>query len=87
MLLLRDLRQRYHIPLMALAQAAGVSHQLISDLELEKRPATPGERRLVERAFEIVIQDRKEQQERLAEEFSAGRSCLLEPVPEMEGTN
>ena len=86
MLLMRSLRLRYKIRLDELAQAAGVSHQYISDLELEKRPATPGDRRLVERAFEIVVQKRKEQVDRLAEECSAGRSCFLDPIKE-EGTD
>lgn len=84
MLLMRSLRLRYKIRLDELAQAAGVSHQYISDLELEKRPATPGDRRLVERAFEIVVQKRKEQVDRLAEECSAGRSCFLDPIEEEE---
>ena len=70
MLLLRSLRLRYHIRLDELAQAAGVSHQYISDLELEKRRATPGDRRLVERAFDIVVQNRRKQIDRLAEEIA-----------------
>ncbi len=86
MLLLRSLRLRYHIRLDELAQAAGVSHQYISDLELEKRRATPGDRRLVERAFDIVVQNRRKQIDRLAEEFSAGRSYFLDPIKE-EGTD
>lgn len=86
MLRMRYLRLSYNIRLDELAQAAGVSHQYISDIELQKRPATPGDRRLVERAFEIVIQNRRKQIDRLAEECSAGRSCFLDPIEE-EGTD
>lgn len=82
MLRMRYLRLRYKIRLEELAHAAGVSHQYISDLELGKRPATPGDRRLVERAFEIVVQDRKKEIDRLVEDCSTGRSCFLDPIEE-----
>lgn len=82
MLLMRALRLRYKISLDELAQAAGVPHQLVSDIELGKQPATPGNRRLAARAFENAIQKRKEQIGRLAEDYSAGRFLLLDETEE-----
>jgi len=51
----RRLRLRYRIPLSELAQAAGVSIQLINKIELERERQTPAHEKLLRNAFTLII--------------------------------
>lgn len=76
------LRLRYRISNPELGRAVGVSKQLICKIQLEPERQTPGHEALLERAFEAVIQERKEQALRLAEDFNASHGRLYMTVEE-----
>jgi len=80
----RLLRLRHGIPLRELAEAAGVTHQHISDLETGRHAGRYDTRRggaaLLQRAFEGVIANRAERARRLSEDFVACRHRLLDIV-------
>lgn len=57
----RRLRLRYRIPLSELAQAAGVSIQLINKIELERERQTPAHEKLLRNAFTLIIECRRTQ--------------------------
>lgn len=66
----RRLRLRYRIPLSELAQAAGVSIQLINKIELERERQTPAHERLLRDAFAAVIDCRRTQLDALEGELA-----------------
>lgn len=73
----RALRLRHGIPIRELAEAAGVSVQLISKIELEPERQTPGHAALLANAFETIIRQKQKQTLRLAEDFAASRGRLF----------
>lgn len=77
---IRRLRRKYHIRLHELADAAHTTHQLISRIELGKEPAIKSNVELLQRGLEEVIKRREVDNRRLAEEYSASRTTLLELV-------
>ena len=81
----RALRLRHGIPLRELAQAAGVSVQLISAIELEKERWTPGNEELLQKAFAAVAVRRREQLDDLEKDLELyGRQGSK---PEKENVN
>ena len=84
----RHLRQKHGISLRELAEAVGVTHQFVSDLELAKYIGQYDFRRngalLMQEAFEAVIAGKKEQARRLSEDYESCRHRLLDF---MEGNN
>ena len=75
----RRLRLRYRIPLSELAQAAGVSIQLINKIELERERQTPAHEKLLRNAFAIIIRCRRAQLDALEQEL-AQCSSLFQTV-------
>jgi len=79
---MRFLRNKYNIPMRELAQAAGVSQQYMSDLELGKYQDRYDYRKgggpLVQRAFEGVAETRLEQARRLSGDIEGSRGRLLD---------
>jgi Helix-turn-helix. len=76
---LRRLRLTYSISLLELAQAAGVSQQRISELELnllQRRSDELKER--MELAFQHIIEARGKENQRLAQDFERNRKRLFE---------
>lgn len=75
----RWLRLQYNISLSDLAQAAGVSHQLISKIEMERERQTPAHEKLLRNAFAIIIRCRRAQLDALEQEL-AQCSSLFQTV-------
>ncbi|MCM1233118.1 MAG: helix-turn-helix transcriptional regulator [Ruminococcus flavefaciens] len=77
--LARALRLRYKISLSELAQAAGVSVQLISKIELEPERQTPAHEKMLRDAFAGIIVRRRAQLNALEKEL-AERGGLFQTV-------
>lgn len=75
----RTLRLRYGISLAELADAAGISPQLISKIELEPRRQTPGHEKRLKRAFAVIIDRRRARLDALESEL-AGYGGLFQPM-------
>lgn len=73
----RRLRAKYGITLRELSQAAGVSFQHISRIELEESYHTAGEECLLQKAFLAVATKRHEEADRLKADVAAGVGRLL----------
>ena len=78
----RFLRIRHGVTLRELADAAGVSVQYMSEIELNESRRTKGAERLTRKAFETVITQRGENAKRLAEAFAANRDALFSMIEE-----
>ena len=65
----RALRLRYGISLAELADAAGLSPQLISKIELEPQRQTPGHEKRLKRAFAALIDRRRARLDALEREL------------------
>jgi len=83
---MRSLRDKYGVSARELADAAGVSQQYISDLELgryrERYDYRKSGEPLVQKAFETVAAARKEQAWQLSEDLANNRHRLLGFVEE-----
>ena len=66
----RELRLRYGISQAELAQAAGVSRQLITQIELEADRQSRGHEAMLRRAFAAVIASRRGQLASLERELT-----------------
>ena len=75
----RALRLRYGISLAELADAAGLSPQLISKIELEPQRQTPGPEKRLKRAFAALIDRRRARLDALETEL-AGCGGLFQPT-------
>ena len=75
----RALRLRYGISLAELADAAGLSPQLISKIELEPLRQTPGHEKRLKRAFAAIIDRRRARLDALETEL-AGCGSLFQPT-------
>ena len=75
----RALRLRYGISLAELADAAGLSPQLISKIELEPQRQTPGHETRLKRAFAALIDRRRARLDALETEL-AGCGGLFQPT-------
>lgn len=73
---IRRLRLCFGISLRELADAAGVSHQYITNIELGGRKCTENERRLILDAFEKITAKRRNQAAMLAASLDVCRECL-----------
>ena len=81
---LRRLRGRYHVSLLELEAASGLSNQYISSAELGKiQPSRKLEERLCS-AIEVIIVNRKKDLLLLEEEYRAYRGSLLRAAEENE---
>lgn len=80
--MMRRMRAEYGITLRELAAAAGTNYRLISKIELGRSVASPWCLRLAKRGFEGVIARRTEQNQALANHYSAYKDCLLDSVAE-----
>lgn len=78
----RTLRLRHGISLRELAQAAGVSAQLISAIELEEGRWTPGNKEMLQRAFAAVAVRRREQLDALEKDLERYGTQEFEPAKE-----
>lgn len=67
---LRELRLRYGISQAELALAAGVSRQLITQIELEEERQSRGNEAMLRRAFTAVIASRQSQLAALEQELA-----------------
>jgi len=78
----RALRDKYGIPARELAEAAGVSQQFVSDLELGRYGGryeyahTCAD--MLREAFEKIIEQRAERARRLSEDLASNADRLLE---------
>lgn len=81
---MRLLRLEFGISVRELAEAAGVSKQYMSGIELGKYTYdySKNSERLIQKAFERVIEQRAEQARRLSEAYTENRHRLLELVTE-----
>ena len=83
-MVMRTLRHRYGITIRELAEAVGVSHQYVSDLELGKYTGRYDFRHsgipLMQAAFERVVDNKAEQARRLSEDYGKYRHSLLDFV-------
>ncbi len=75
----RALRLRYGISLAELADAAGISPQLVCKIELEPRRRTPGHEKKLRRAFALLIDRRRARLDALETELAEGGG-LFQPV-------
>ena len=75
----RALRLRYGISLAELADAAGLSPQLISKIELEPLRQTTGHEKRLNRAFATIIDHRRARLDALETEL-AGCGGLFQPT-------
>lgn len=75
----RALRLRYGISLAELADAAGLSPQLISKIELEPQRQTTGHEKRLKRAFAALIDRRRARLDALETEL-AGCGGLFQPT-------
>ena len=75
----RALRLRYGISLAELADAAGLSPQLISKIEREPQRQTPGHEKRLKRAFAALIDRRRARLDALETEL-AGCGGLFQPT-------
>jgi transcriptional regulator with XRE-family HTH domain len=74
---MRFLRIEYEITLRELANAAGVSVQYVSEIELQESCRTKKAERLMQKAFEAVISKRGENTKDLKKAFFASRNSLF----------
>ncbi len=79
----RALRLCYGISLAELAEAAGISPQLLCKIELEPRRQTPGHEKRLKRAFALLIDRRRARLDALEREL-ADCGGLFQP---MEGND
>lgn len=82
MCLARALRLRHKVLLRELADAAGLSVQQISRIELERERQTPGEEAALQRAFELVARRRQEGAARLLADVQESRGRLFTTAEE-----
>ena len=82
MSILRLLRHQYGITLKEFAEAAGVSSQYVSDIELGKYKVSKSNEYLIQKAFEKVISQRFLQTWRLSEAYVDTRHRLLDFLTE-----
>jgi len=76
---MRRLRLVYGISLAELAQAAGVSQQRISEIELNTFHQRTNElKERIELAFQHIINARGKENQRLAQDFQRNRKRLFE---------
>ena len=75
----RALRLRYWISLAELAEAAGISPQLLCKIELEPRRQTSGHEKRLKRAFALLIDHRRARLDALETEL-AGCGGLFQPT-------
>lgn len=80
--IMRHLRLEYGVSLTALAAAAGVSVQRIS--EIETFGGTEDNVRLIQRAFETVIEQRKKANTELEAAYRRNRKQLFRHVKEWD---
>lgn len=78
----RLLRLQYHITRAELAEAAGISPQRVSQLELDLTYRPKKAERKIAMAFEQVISSRGERVDGLRQTFQRHRDSLMEPVEE-----
>lgn len=78
----RLLRLKYQISCVELAQAADISPQRISQLELDLSYRPQKAAVLLETAFEQIIDRRSREVEQLQADFNHCRGSLMEPVEE-----
>ena len=81
----RALRLRYGISHLELAQAAGVSRQLISKIELEPSCQTPGHEKLLQAAFAAAAARRRARLEALERDLERWEGKLFQPEKGEDG--
>ena len=81
----RALRLRYGISHLELAQAAGVSRQLISKIELEPSRQTPGHEKLLQAAFAAAAAQRRARLEALERDLERWQGKLFQPEKGEDG--
>jgi transcriptional regulator with XRE-family HTH domain len=82
---MRLLRLQYSIALTELANAAGVSKQYLSGLELGEYAATENAIKLVQLAFERLIKTRAVRTRALKTAYSGSREQILEFAEDTDG--
>jgi len=86
--IMRQLRHKYGITIRELAEAVGLSHQFVSDLELGKYTGRYNYRQsgvpLMQKALESIIGNRAAQAQRLSEDFERNRHRLLDYMEEKD---
>ncbi len=80
--IMRHLRLEYGVSLTALAAAAGVSAQRIS--EIETFGGTDNNVKLIQRAFEAIIEQRKSENTELEAAYLRNRRKLFHHVKEWD---
>ncbi len=82
--IMRCLRLKHGITLRELADAAGVSHQYMSDIELGKNSKRKSCEMFAQNAFEKVIEQRSRQNTEFAADYAGCRDRLLDAAMEGE---
>ena len=80
----RILRLRYHISMVELGRACGVSAQRISELELGESTPEAETAQKIQTGFETIIARRREKLDTLQQEYIACKNSLMERVGEYE---
>ena len=81
---LRLLRLKYHISLVELSLASGLSPQRISELELGSGNILTATEQKLQNGMEQVIRRRREALATLQNDFQRHKNTLMEPVGETD---
>lgn len=80
----RNFRKKYHIPLESLSEAANISVQYLSALELGQKDLTPRAREMLFTAMELVLMQRQRMADAALFDFSSAKDKLFESVREVQ---
>jgi transcriptional regulator with XRE-family HTH domain len=78
---MRRIRIECGVSLNEMERLTGISHQYYSEIELSEKRKSPGALALAQKAFEAVIAERRDAEERLSKVYSENKDLLLEFEP------